>query len=477
MMIHTLIDSSTATVPTGLPTQHKLFRVPSGPFAGRLLALFARTPTNLAWSHADGPYTNWLDPANFVTESADAPFAAVMDSNADVYVAYTQQTTDALRVVKLVFANGTWATQTAVTVYDSGTSSNRYPSILKDDYDRIWVVWTRDDAGTITVREKFSVDDGLVFGSGSSDAGTDLSGSTSAGYGRLIARNNYLHCLYTTGGTALKHRDRDLDAALWNSEETLYTGTGLGSDFGAAVSAEGMLGVPFAADGKLFLKEYDGAVWGALQTINGNTVTSPSLRYIGTAPYALFLRSTGTDQNELFESHRVGGSFASAVSVLSQLTSFASVFCQDADAGTPFADLTSEAAESSGADVLHPTSGALIAAVGDAVYLGGDDRFSLARIILSTVGTVGTVDWSYWNGAQWTLFTPDSGAYHFTQSNAGVRLFTDGAGTPTDWQRVAVNGKNRYWVRAVVTVAFSTAPIGSQLTEVAKTSDVITISI
>jgi len=472
-MIHKLIETSTAASPTGLPTQHRLFRIASGPFAGRLLALFARTSAELGLSYADPPYTSWSDPGSFVLESADLPFGAVMDDQGDVYVAYTQQTTGALRCVKLIFANGTWATQTPATVYDSETSTNKYPSILKDDYGRIWVAWTRDDAGVYTLRTKSSVDDGQIFGGGPTEPGDDLSGATTACYGLPIARANRINCLYTTGNTALKWRDRDLNAALWGEEQTLYTGTALGADLSAAVSADAGLGCLFAADGMLFLKEYDGAVWGALQTVSDEAVTSPSLRYIGTAPYALFLRAIGTSQAELVESHRVSGAFDSPAPVLSQAVPFATVLCHDADAPSPYADLTTEAADSSGADVLHPTSGALVAAVGDAVYLGSDDRFTLVRVLLATPGTVGTVTWSFWNGSEWLLFVPDSGAYGFHQAEAGVRLWPDGTSTPANWQKTVVNGANRFWVRAAVTTPFTTAPVGSQLTAVPQMTGVI----
>ncbi|MEW5702767.1 MAG: hypothetical protein AB1792_11130 [Candidatus Zixiibacteriota bacterium] len=471
-MIHALIDTSTAAAPTGLATQHKLFRVEKGPFAGRLLALFARTPTNLALSYTSDPYTSWLDPGDFVTDAADLPFDAVADENADVWVAYTQQTTGALICVRLIFVNGTWVAQTPATVYDSPSSTNKHPTVLKDMYGRIWVAWTREDSGTYTLRVKSSLDLGQTFGSGPTDAGTDLSGNTSSCYGTLIARANYIHCLFAIAGTTLKNREIEIDAALWNAAVTLYTGAGLGSDLAAAVSSEGMLGALFAADSKLYLKEYDGAVWGALQTVSTQPAASPALRYMGTAPYALFLHNVGTDQNELYESHRVGSSFAAPTSVLSQAQPFASVFCFDADAGTPYADVTTAAASSAAADVFHPTSEKLLQAVGDAVFLGSDDRFSFIRILLSTAGAGGAVTWSYWNGA-WTDFIPASGASGFDAVNDGVRLFNDGIGTPVDWQKTVINGANRYWIRAVVGTAFTTAPVGTQLTAVPNMSGVV----
>ncbi|HSG99157.1 MAG TPA: hypothetical protein VLB27_03850, partial [candidate division Zixibacteria bacterium] len=212
------------------------------------------------------------------------------------------------------------------------------------------------------------------------------------------------------------------------------------------------------------------AVWGALQTVHTQPVFAPVLRYVGTAPYVLFLKTIGSGQDQLFVTHRSGSAFTIPAPALSQSAPFASVLCHDIDAPTPFADLTAEAADTPGADVRHPQSGALLAAVGDAVYCGGDDRFAFVRMLLSTPGSGGTVAWSYWNGSEWSIFVPDSGDYQCDQADAGVRLFPDGVNTPADWQRSVIAGHNRYWIRVSVTTAFNTLPIGSQLTPIPTSS-------
>ncbi len=472
-MIHRLISTTTAASPAGLPTQDHLFRIPSGPFAGRLIAVYARTPSIIAWSCSDSPYTSWSAPANIISDASDDSAAAVMDGQGNLYIAYTQVATGALICVTLTFASGTWATQTPVTVYDSSTSANRNPSPQIDAYDRIWIAWTRDDAGVITIRVKKSTDGGLTFGAGSADAGTDLSGTTTDPYAKLATRAGYLHCLFTAGGTSLKNRSISLDSALWNSAETLYTGTGLGRDLAVAVAPDGMLGVLFAADGALFLKEFDGATWGALQTVSTNPAASPSLSYVSNAPHAQFLQPIGTSQNQLLESHRSGGQFTPPAGVLSQCATLATVFCLDADAGVAFADRTSQAASATGADLFHSASGALVAHIDDSVYFGADDRFTFLRILLSTVGSGGVVAWSYWNGAEWIVFVPVSGGYHFDAANAGIRLFSDGGAMPADWQKTLVNNTNRYWIRAAVIGAFTTPPIGSQITAVPNLTTLI----
>ena len=112
---------------------------------------------------------------------------------------------------------------------------------------------------------------------------------------------------------------------------------------------------------------------------------------------------------------------------------------------------------------------------GDGIHFGSEERFSFLRILLSTPGIAGTVDWAYWSGAEWVSFTPNSGAYHFTQANAGVRLFADGVSVPDVWQRTTVNGINHFWIRATVISAYTTAPIGSQITAIPNTTSVIAL--
>lgn len=472
-MRHTLIDSSTAAHPTGPSTGGQLFRVPSGPFAGRVFAVFARTPSVIGWTWSDPPHNNWQDVVDAITDAADQPFAAIMDREGDVYLVYTQSATGSLTFQKLVFASGTWAAQSPSTVYDSVTSTNRQPSLLKDSYDRLWVAWASDDSGVVTWRVKRSIDDGQTFGSGAADPGTDLSGNLAGANGILLQRGTAIHSLYIADGTTLWHRQIGLDDLIWGPADSLYTGVGLSESFHAALAPDGMLGVVFAADSALWFREYDGVTWRPLMQAAAQIAESPSVEYIGTTPHILFLATAGEGQRELRTCHAEGGGFTAPAPALSQLTALASVLLYDADAPVPYADRTEASSDGVTADVFHPTSGALLKDPGDAVYFGGDDRFSFLNVILDTAGANGTVAWSYWDGATWQNFTPDSGSFHFDSAAATVRLFADGDSTPVAWQKAVVDGRSRYWIRAVAQSAFTTAPIASQLTAIPNLKNIL----
>lgn len=472
-MLNTLLSTTTAAAATGLPPQGRLFRLNDGPMAGRMIALFARSASVLAWSRSDPPYTTWLEPIDIVADAADEPFSATMDRDGNVYVVYTDAV-GALRCFKLVNASGTWAKQTTVTVYTSGASVNRHPSILKDAYDRVWIAWTRDDGGVITLRVKNSVDDAQTFGGGEADAGTELSSAGPSAFGQLITRSTYIHCLFTLDGTSLRERRIELDNAIWSVTETLYTGTGLLSDFNAALASDSTLGILFAADSALFLREFDGAIWGSLQEAASGAFAAPTLLYLKTAPWAIALASIGDNQQQILATRRTDGIFGTPEPIVGGGGPFATVLCYRAGGTEPFADLTSEAADTTTGDVLHPESGALLAATGDAVYFGADDRFAFIRIVLDTPGAGGAVDWEYWNGAEWVAFSPESGDYHFDLATTAFRPFVDSTATPSDWHKTLVNGVQRYWLRAVVTTPYTPPPVGTQLTAAA---DITGISI
>ncbi len=459
----TLITASTAATPIGYGHQGHLFKLPDGPYAGRLIAIMARSPSIIAWSQADAPYTDWIDPLDVITDASDDPFAAVMDADGHVYIAYTEPD-GALRHVKLVNVGGTWAKGATVTVYDSATSSNRYPSILKDTAGRIRINWTRIDSGVYSLRSKMSIDDGGVFGGGETDPGLELDTGSSSIYSQILQRSVYIHCVYTRDGATLRHRRIELDAALWQSAETLYTGTVLPHDFHAALSADNTLGVLFATDAHVYLKEFDGVVWGSLQTVADGVFNSPILHYVHATPFAQMIASIGPDQKHLVVSHRTEDSFTTPQPTLNGHGSFDTVFCYDADADSSFADCTVAASDTSPGDVQHPDSGALVEAIGDALYLGMNRRFAVVHAELSMPGSGGEVAWEYWDGTSWIGFVPVSGSASLDATATVVRLFTDSQAIPVDWTKTLVNGVYRFWIRAVVTTAYTVAPVGSQVT-------------
>ncbi|KPL04308.1 MAG: hypothetical protein AMJ73_04410 [candidate division Zixibacteria bacterium SM1_73] len=461
-----LIDTVSSYYATGIQPQAKLFKVPSGQYRDRVVIIYPKTANQLVYVWADPPYQSWSDPQNLVTDSADYPCSAYMDANGNVYLVYTQQTTLALLELKMSFSSGSWSVGTVYTVYNAG--ENYSPSITKDSTDRLWISWTYYDSVTerYFVRVKSSTDDGATWGSGPSDPGTALTNGSASCYSQLLFQSPYIHCFYSDDSTLLAYRSFELSGSVWSSQQTVYSGSGIDDDFHADLSSDQKVGIVFPGSSSLLYKEFDGTNWSGVFTVEEGLPASPTIKFFDTRPFVFFAKNIGTGQNEIFYSYKEGTAFVTPASFEKGQKSFERVFCYDDSATEKYADLTTEASDSTPADVYHPTSNSLIKDAGDAFYMGMDRKFNLSKIVLATAGITGQVSWQYWNGESWTNFTPNSGAYHLDSLDKTVILWEDLYSAPSDWQPCPVNGVSKFWVRVLVTTGFTTPPVGTQITAV-----------
>jgi hypothetical protein len=270
----------------------------------------------------------------------------------------------------------------------------------------------------------------------------------------------------------LKYRAYDLNAGSWGDENSIHSGDYIDDNFDIETSSHKKLGLAFAvsSDSKLYFKEFDGSLWSGLYEVEDSESNSPQVFYSGKVPNVFYARDLGNSYRALRHAKLSGDSFvrsdfSPAVGI------FDSVFVYDDSSGSPFEDKTSAAADSVAGDVFHSGSSAILDAVDDCLYLGKKDRYFCAAIILSTAGAGGAVDWEYFDGSVWKTFVPHSGAHHFDSADALVYLWQDGVSAPSDWQVGTVNGYPAYWIRARVTTAFTTSPVGSQVIPAPKCDD------
>jgi hypothetical protein len=464
-----LIDTVSGQFGSGLPSQKKVFQISSGQYAGRVIIVYPQTANTLVFRWADFPYQSWSAAQAIVSNSADYPASAFMDENFNVYVAYTVQTTLALNFVKLSFANEVWTVGSPSTVIN--VEQNYYPCLSKDSSGRLFCSWTYFNTADSRyyIRIKTSVNDGGSWGTGPSDLGTALnSGAVNSAYSSLVFLPTYVYCFYTQAGTSLEYRRFQIGGSSWETAVILYSGTNLDYNFSCAISPDRRIGIAFKADSSLFYKEFDGNQWSGLYTVDNAAPLSLNLQFQKNTAYVFFCQSIGTDQNQLYFSSKSGSSFTTPLVLNSGSKPLDKVFCFDQSASTQFSDKTTEASNSTSADVFHPTSNGLVKDLNDALYLGMDAKFNVVSLILSTFGISGEVTWQYWNGSTWSSFTPYTGAFHLTSSPKNVILWQDLDSVPSDWQQSSVNGVTKFWVRLLVTVGYTTAPVGSQITAVGK---------
>ena len=389
-----------------------------------------------------------------------------MDHDGNVYLVYTKNSTLDLLFRKLSFNIGAWSVGSEVTVYND--KDNYFPSLIRDFSGKLTLCWTCYDSvqSKYYIRCKTSTNDGGTWGAGPADAGEALTSGSSGCYCQVVYLGVYIYCVYTDGGTNLSYRRKVDGAALWDSAQTLYSGSGLDDSLSVAISESGaMVGVAFKADSKLWFMEYDTENWSSPFEIALSFDTPPLLLFNGAIPYVFYGVNVGTGQTEVRYRYKSGSGFNVEAVAHQQLACFEYVLLYDADGSPTFQNLTDAASDSTAADVFHPSSNKMIHAAGDALYLGSAEKFAAVRVLLSTAGDAGgVVEWSYYDGSQWVSFTPDSGAYNFDQADKLVRLWEDTASAPATWQKNQVDGKTRYWIKAEVTNGYNTAPVGSQLT-------------
>ncbi len=462
--MHKLLDTSTASIPTGVSPQRKLFKLGYGVYAGRLVCLFGESPSSINMSWADPSYTSWKNPSALITDSADYPFSACIDRDGNIYVVYVQQTTLNLVFFKLIFSAGSWCCGSPVTVLNAGSAY--YPAIVRGDNGDLWCAFSYYDSGTqtYTTRIKSSTDGGLTWGTGPADTGTALSGSSSdMAYVNLNFMGNDLYAVYSQSRSNLYFRKRDSSGGSWDSAVSLFNSNYIDSEFDCAVSSDLKLGIAIcpSSASNVYFREYDGVNLSGLQEAAAVSAKAPQIIYKSTRPYLFYARDIG---NSLFlpsYAYKDGENFT-AGDLINGVGFFDKVMLYNGNAQT-YQDKTNEAINADAADVYHSSSNAIIDDAGDCLYIGKDSKFFCAAIILSTAGNGGTVVWEYYNGAEWESFIPESGAYNFNESSKVVYLWNDLESAPSDWQSSSVNSENKLWVRARVTGDFTTAPVGTQV--------------
>lgn len=464
--MRTFITTSSATEPLGIPTGRKALRIVDGVYADRLAFLYQNSAGSISLRYADPPYRSWSTAQVVASDSADSSFDCWMNSAGEIYLVYTADTSFDLLFRKITFSGGAWVSGSAVTVY--ATDDCYFPSIALEKPDRLWVSYTRVSGGSSYINALKSDNWGDTWGVG---AGETLTDAGTSAYSQVVVSSDLIHVVFTLSGAKLAVKDKEYLSGLFNAEKELATGTGFDENFHLALSSDGRVGVVYD-DGQLRYRSYDGSQWTAVQVIDSAGGAEPRLIYSNNSPYVIYAQSAGSNQTRLLHSTDNGQGFSSPVRLLDSRDDFAAATLYNSS-GASYADLTAEAASNTSADVFHATSGALAKDSGDTLYLGMADKFNFIHVILSTSGAGGALSWQYYDGSSWVSFTPASGATNLTSSEEDILLWDDLSSVPGPWQMVTVNGATLFFVRAVVSSAYSTAPVGSQFTALPQTTALI----
>jgi len=143
--------------------------------------------------------------------------------------------------------------------------------------------------------------------------------------------------------------------------------------------------------------------------------------------------------------------------VLDECTCLGRLFTEaSSGAGAPggggFTDNSTEARLSGGTQ--FKAFGASMA-IGDLMYVGGQQKFAFLDLLFGTVGVTGTYVVEYYNGSAWTAIVSLSDG---TSGLTAAGTLSWAIASQTGWATVAINSITAFWVRIRVTATASTAP-------------------
>ena len=464
------ITETTAAYGLGIAPGKKLFRIPSGQYRGRLVAIVQTSGSTLILSWADTPYTSWSEPITVANDSSDFPFDCVMDNDGNIYIVYSEASTKYLVSRKLHFSGGSWSPGVTRTVYNDNESY--FPSIDIESGGKLWVSWSRKTGGFYYLHAKSSTDSGTTWGSGPSDAGDILTGGSSSLYSRLMAGISDIYIVYMHTADTISMCALPVIGGDWTSALHVATSSGdFDDNFDAALSDSGLLGVVFDQEA-LKYREFDGVNFGPIVALDDDEGICPQLYFNDNVPVVVYLSETASDQMLIKHTNRSTGSFSTPEALDPAARQFDSVVLYNA-AASSYADLTSAAASATTADVYHPSSNVLVEESADLLLLGMDCRFRYVKFLLSTAGSGGTVSYSYWDGSNWSAFTPSGGGFNLDATDRDLLLWDDYTSMPADWQKTSVGGSVRFWIKVEVTSAFSTGGVGSRITAISDLGPII----
>ncbi len=453
------ITDTSATWPLGEAYQSKLFRVSAGTWLGRRVALVQTSSSEIKLAWSDSPSAGWSSMLTVASDAADQSFDAIMTSDGDIHVVYTEETTYYLVTRKLTFSGGTWSVGAQVTIYNDAVASD--PSLAIELGGKLWISFSRYVAPSRTIRAKSSDDDGATWGSGAVDAGDQISAGSMFAWSQCLVDNNSVHVIFNDQDTAISIRSLPLAGGSWSTQFNIATGNNFRATMHAAVGDDNRLGLVYYSD-QLYYREYDGSNWGALTVLATDPVVCPQLVFEGNIPAIVYHQQLASGLTVAVYTDRRTGTFSSPEVLNPGSRNFDAVLLYDASSDS-YEDLTTNSASAGVADICHSSSGSVVKDPGDTLYLGMDARFRQARLTLSMSGVGGTVLVSYWDGTNWQAFTPVNGSTDLGSESVDLLFWTDFSAVPDDWQKQTVNSQTRYWVKVEVVSAFTTGPIGTQI--------------
>lgn len=367
-------------------------------------------------------------------------------------------------------ASDNWSIERQSVVYDADSQTAGYNGVVAWDGVRVWVAYRFRDGAGFRIVVKTSSDDGMTW----QDSTTaDVPGPNADETAAFVQIGDRLALIYYHQDVEFKWRWRVVSDPLdqWQPSELIYRVTQAlpsKSSYSAVADDQGRIHLVFSSRGIQYL-QFDGLQWTSSPVPLDAAGGYPSIATDGSRVWAVWKQVVGTSQSTIVwtQYDPLTATWNAQLNLLSDPSEAppARAWCYSAAFGS-FEDVTLAAGNSVSRDVKHSATTVMLSINDDAVYVGQRMPFDYLRVQLKVSGIGGEVQWEYWSGGAWVPFTPQSGAYDFTKSNS-IRLWQGVEQAPIDWQQTSIGGDELlYYVRARVTTAFGTQPVGTQITSI-----------
>lgn len=432
-----------------------------------------------------------------------------VDSSDNIYVIYssaptagTRDNTNDVFYRKLSYnGSSSWTVNSAQTVLDGSAAGNAYQYAVLElqDTTRMWLASKYYDGTNYVITMYYS--DGLGTAPTWTVSQAVMNAATTTDnryhYPTLVRFGTNIGLLYnleTTGDMAWRYRADADGLTSWNAQASLPNGSQNYNVRFASFSAVGnstgnifFVAASSGATNTALFSYYNTSSWANPVNISSTAASDAFTSIVtdGSNVWVMYSETTGIT-SALAGGRRLmykkgtnsGGTFTFDVtptSVSSDHGFFDKVWLYDADAGTPFQDETTDAGNTTSADVAHATSGRVVAAIGDIAYFGKTTTFDAISWDFSTVGAGGTITPEYCSAVDGSLACTTWSTLTYTASTGTPGMNADGYGAftpPNDWvaSRVNSEGTSYYYLRFRTTVAFTTGPIGVQMSSMPATS-------
>ncbi len=488
------IGNSSTTAATQASTEKHMVRTSEGTMHS-FVQVGTQTSTcggvaksGLLWFDSTDNGATWVCQSQLSSDTTNLMYAsATVDSSDNVYVVYSVAVNGAsasndVFYQKLTKGSGaTWTVGAAQTVLDASASTGYSYAVMEvEGTTRLWLAARYFDGSNyqVTVYDSNNLNDAPTWTV--SQASLDTAGNgTTTHFPAMVRFGSNIGILYNAQlpTAVMRWRIRNDSDGLtsWSAENVVSANLPTTPTFSAISDSAG--NVYFAQNNttNVLFNYWNGSTWSATTVVSATAASNTfvSLSTDGTNVWIFYgdtngLSPTLSGSRKLvykkgilpYTATEFDTNPTNAVAYQDTFDKYwsfvSSAYTNDTvDAGD--IDATNTVSSGAGNDVQMTT------AIGDIAYFGKTAKFDAISWAMTTNGIGGVIAWEYWNGSSWTALSfTTSSAPNFTASGYGA--FT----APADWATTAINGEGSsfFYIRARTTTAFTTTPVGFQMTSI-----------